>query len=45
MLPHCKFNLNQACIEKKKWYREKKPDVKFKMEMSDLVELVSRSVE
>jgi len=43
--PSCKFNLNQACIEKKKWYKEKKPDVKFKMDISDLVELVSRSVQ
>jgi heterodisulfide reductase subunit D len=42
--PSCKFNLNQACVEKKKWYREKKPDQKFKMEMNDLVELVSKSV-
>jgi heterodisulfide reductase subunit D len=43
--PSCKFNLNQACIEKKKWYKENRPDAKFRMEMSDLVELVSKSVQ
>lgn len=43
--PSCKFNINQACVDRKKWYRENRPDAKFKMEMNDLVEVVSRSVE
>ena len=43
--PSCKFNLNQACVEKKKWYKEKRPEAKFRMEMNDIVEIVSRSVE
>ncbi|MEM4728732.1 MAG: (Fe-S)-binding protein [Thermoplasmata archaeon] len=43
--PSCKFNLNQACIEKRKWYKENRPDTRFRMEMSDLVEVVSRSAQ
>ncbi|MBM4249483.1 MAG: (Fe-S)-binding protein [Euryarchaeota archaeon] len=42
--PSCKFNINQSCVEKKKWYRDNRPDVKFRMEMNDLVELVARSL-